>query len=198
MTNKIFDKIATPRLIIRPINLKDAEPYFLSEQTSYNDLLPHWSWVKTDKTVKDIEEFIDYAVKCNHQENPIEMYFSIYSLDNTFLGCIWFFEINWYVPHFEIAYWLDTRKSGNGYMSEAVNALTRTCFTLYKANRVQIKISSENRKSQALAERLNFNLEANMENYFYNFATNKINNGLLYACCNLDLLPTLNVTVNSS
>ncbi|WP_131783663.1 GNAT family N-acetyltransferase [Legionella gresilensis] len=193
---KIFSEINTPRFVIRPMQLIDAIPYFEAEQASLKELAPHWSWAKADKSTNDIQIFIEESMQVNEMENPPEMYFSIFSReDYKFLGTIWLFEINWFVPHFEIAYWLDTRETGHGYMSEAVNALTRACFILYGAKRIQIKIATYNQKSNALAKKLGFQLEGEMRNFFINFTTQQISNGNLYSCINLEVLPELDIKI---
>lgn len=82
-------------------------------------------------------------------------------------------------------------------MAETINALMRVRFDLYNAKRVQICVSTKNEKSRKIPEKLNFKLEGEMENYFINFTTHKVNNGLLYICCHSDSLPALKVTVHS-
>ncbi|MFO2992852.1 GNAT family N-acetyltransferase [Legionella pneumophila serogroup 1] len=195
MKTKIFTEINTPRLKIRPISLSDTELYFASEQASIKELEPHWSWVKEDKSVEDIKLFINEAIESNTRITPPEMYFAVFTKENKFLGTIWYFEINWFVPSFKIAYWLDTRSAGQGYMAEAVNALSRASFILYGANRVQIKIATYNQKSISLAKRLGFHLEGEMTNYFINFVSNKIYNGYLYACTTIEVLPDLDIEI---
>ncbi len=122
------------------------------------------------------------------------MFFGIFTKhDNTFCGCIWYAGINWFVPRFEVAYWQSSHQCGNGYMTEAVNALTRLTFILYKAKRVEIKIFINNKKSRALAERLRFKLEAIMKNYFIDFVTNEIVDGVVYASGDIKRLQKLNL-----
>ena len=193
---KMISSITSPRLIIRPIILDDAKSYFDAEMASVDELMPRWSWALTDKSVLDINEFIRYARECHGKEPPPEIYFSVISREtNRFLGVIWFFDINWFVPTFELAYWLDTRETGKGYITEAVNALTRACFDFYAAKRVQIKIASDNYKSKGIPARLNFKFECKMENYFFNHVTRKVTSGLLYSCCDKKLLPLMDVEI---
>lgn len=196
MKPKIISNIYTPRLLIRPIMIDDADAYFEAEQVSFKEISPHWSWVQIDKSVNDVKAFILDALECHKKELPVEMYFSIFSKEhNTFLGAIWFFEINWFVPTFEIAYWLDTREMNKGYMTEAVNALSQACFLFYNAKRVQIKISADNTRSIKVAKKLGFQLEGEMKNYFINFVTKRVINGLLFSCCDISILPTLTIDV---
>jgi len=193
---KIISNIETTRIFICPITIDDAGVYFKAGQASIKDLSPHWSWAQTDKSINDVRAFILDALESHKKEFPAEMYFSIFSKENNhFLGAIWLLEINWFVPSFEIAYWLDTREMGKGYMTEAINTLTQACFLFYNAKRIQIKISSDNTRSIRITKKLGFKLEGEMENYFINFMTKKVGNGLLFSCCDINVLPNLAISV---
>ena len=192
----MITSINTPRLTIRPIVLDDAESYFDAEMASVEELMPHWNWAKPDKTLTEIKEFIQYAEECHGKDHPPEIYFSVFLKEtNKFIGVAWFFEINWFVPAFEILYWLDTRETGKGYMSEAVSALTRACFDFYDAKRIQIKISSDNDNSKGIPKRLNFKFECEVENYFFNHVTKQVTSGIQYSCCSKELLPDMKLEV---
>lgn len=192
---KVPEKISTPRLLLRPLKMEDTDSYFEAEQASLKAMASYWSWA-IPKSVGVIKEFIEFSMGCHNDLSPQNMYLAIVEKkSNQFLGCIWCQAINWFVPKFEISYWLDTRKTGHGYMSEAVNALTRTIFDLYDAKRVELKIFANNQKSRAIPERLGFKLEATLENNFIDFVTKEIMDGALYACTNLKKMPDLSVQV---
>lgn len=194
--NQIFKQITTERLIIKPLTLEDASAYHAAEIASSEAMAPYWSWVDQNKPLSDIKNFLRDVENTHAQNKPSMMFFGIFTKHNrTFCGCIWYAGINWFVPKFEIAYWQENRQCGNGYMTEAVNALTRTTFKLYQAKRVDIKIFVNNKKSRALAERLGFKIEAIMGNYFIDFVTNEIVDGALYACCDMQQLPKLDLQV---
>jgi RimJ/RimL family protein N-acetyltransferase len=54
------------------------------------------------------------------------LFFSIFNRsDDQFIGDVYYGTIDWTVPYFAIGYWIDSRQSGKGYMTEAVNALAR-------------------------------------------------------------------------
>jgi len=193
---KLISNIETPRLILRPIALSDAEVYFEAEKASMKELLPYWSWAKFGRSINDIKKFIRNALEDHEKVRPAQLFFSVFSKKyNKFLGIIWFFEINWYVPYFEIDGWLDTRETGKGYMTEAINALSRACFLVNDAKRIQAKIFVNHNISKSILARLKFKQEGEMENYFYNFSTRKITNGLLYSCCSVENLPPLEIKV---
>lgn len=193
--NKILAKIMTPRLILRPLALNDVESYFEAEQASIKEMKSYWSWA-IPKSIDDIKDFIEFCIECHEPLSPQNMYFAILEKEsNQFLGCIWCQAINWFVPKFEISYWLDTRKTGNGYMSEAVNALSRTIFDVYHARRIEIKVFTTNPKSRAIPERLGFKLDAILENNFIDFVTSEIIDGALYSCVDIANLPELSLQI---
>lgn len=195
---KAFKSITTDRLIIRPLILSDAMAYHEAEISSYFDMAHYWSWVSQHKPLSEIEIFIKEAERYHQQENPSAMYFAVISRETgVFQGCVWYAGINWFVPKFEIAYWQDSRKGGLGYMSEAVNALSQLTFTLYDAKRIEIKIFVNNPKSRRLAERLGFRQEVVLENYFIDFLTQDIVNGVTYVCCDVKQLPKLNSSIRA-
>ncbi len=190
---KIFKTIETSRLIIRPLVLDDAKEYHEAELSSVNAMAPYWSWVDKNKTLSDIKDFLQDVENEHQQENPSSMYLGMFDKnDNRFLGCLWYVSINWFVPRFEIAYWQDVKACGNGYMTETVNALTRLTIKLYGAKRVEIKTFVNNPKSFNIPERLNFTKEARLENYFIDFVTQDILDGLMYTCCDCNQLPNIN------
>ncbi|MCZ8517735.1 GNAT family N-acetyltransferase [Paenibacillus filicis] len=47
-----------------------------------------------------------------------------------------------YRPKFEIGYWIDTRYSGNVYMTEAIQGITSYAFNELKARRIEIRCDS--------------------------------------------------------
>lgn len=193
---KAFKSITTDRLIIRPLILSDAKVYHEAELASYFDMTHYWSWVNQNKPLSEIEAFLKEAESSHQQQNPSAMYFAVISREaGVFQGCVWYAGINWFVPKFEIAYWQDSRKGGQGYMTEAVNALSQLTFTLYDAKRIDIKIFVDNQKSRALAERSGFKLEAVLENYFIDFVTQDIVDGVMYVCCDVNQLPKLNLSI---
>ncbi|WP_096190499.1 GNAT family N-acetyltransferase [Evansella halocellulosilytica] len=81
-----------------------------------------------------------------------------------FIGTSGLHRINWDVPKFEVGYWIDSRFSGNGYITEAVEGITQFAFHELKAKRIEICCDSKNTKSRAIPERLGFQLEGILRN----------------------------------
>jgi RimJ/RimL family protein N-acetyltransferase len=63
---------------------------------------------------------------------------------------------------FEIGYWVRTSATGNGYVTEAVAALTQAAFAWCGADRVEIRVDPENEPSLRVARRLGYVEEARL------------------------------------
>jgi ribosomal-protein-serine acetyltransferase len=80
------------------------------------------------------------------------------------IGNIGAFDFDWDVPSCEIGYWLGTRHTGQGYMTEAAGVLLRMLQTTLHARRVQIRTDGENTRSRRVAELAGFQLEGVLRN----------------------------------
>jgi RimJ/RimL family protein N-acetyltransferase len=76
-----------------------------------------------------------------------------------FIGGTGLHRFDWNVPRFEVGYWCRRADQGRGFVTEAVQALTRFAFDALRARRVEIRMSSANARSRAVAERCGFTLE---------------------------------------
>jgi RimJ/RimL family protein N-acetyltransferase len=188
------DKIETPRIILRLHKDTDAKAFLEAEKASRTELAPWFSWAKSE-TLEDVKGYFSYLNNTYNEPYPRQFHFFIFNKDtDKFIGSVNFFRVDWDIPYFYLAYWMDTREAGKGYMTEAVNALTRACFGIYNAKRVQISASIKNPKSLRIPEKLKYNLEGELRNYSFIFDTKEVTNSLMYACSNTDMLPDLDVT----
>jgi RimJ/RimL family protein N-acetyltransferase len=62
----------------------------------------------------------------------------------------------------EIGYWINVAHIGRGYATEAAAALVRVGFTIEKVKRIEIHTGPANVRSQAVARKLGFTLEATL------------------------------------
>jgi ribosomal-protein-serine acetyltransferase len=83
---------------------------------------------------------------------------------NDFIGTVSLQGIDWSIPKCEIGYWISTKFGGNGYMTEAVKALTDFGLKQLKFNRIEIRCESTNLKSRAIPEKLGYLLEGILRN----------------------------------
>ena len=71
-------------------------------------------------------------------------------------------RIDWRVPRFEIGYWVRTSHAGLGYITEAVNGITRFAFETLGAQRVEIRCDVQNVRSADVARRAGYTLEGTL------------------------------------
>jgi ribosomal-protein-serine acetyltransferase len=69
---------------------------------------------------------------------------------------------NWKVPSFEIGYWCRHSYQGQGYVTEAVNAIADFAFNRLNAKRVFIRCDSDNHASANVACRAGFEFEGTL------------------------------------
>jgi ribosomal-protein-serine acetyltransferase len=100
---------------------------------------------------------------------------------NQFVGSSGLHNPNWDVPKFEIGYWIATRYSGSGYMTEAVQGITNYAFSELKARRLEIRCDTQNLKSKAIPERLGYSLEGTLRNDDVSVGGSSLRDTCIYA-----------------
>ena len=73
-------------------------------------------------------------------------------------------RVDFNVPKIEIGYWVRKQFAGQGYVTEAVNAVTDFAFREFNANRVEIRMDDDNALSWKVAERCGFEMEGILRN----------------------------------
>jgi ribosomal-protein-serine acetyltransferase len=100
---------------------------------------------------------------------------------NTLVGSSGLHRINWEVPKFEIGYWVRARFAGQGYISEAVTAISDFAFETLGARRVEIRLDAQNERSEAIPRRLGFALEGRLRNEDRDHLTGELRDTLVFA-----------------
>ena len=93
---------------------------------------------------------------------------------NTIIGGSGLHRIDWSVPKFEIGYWLHSGYTGQGYMTEAVTAVTDFAFETLGAKRVEIRCNADNVRSAAVAQRVGYTYEGTLRNFERHHITNEL------------------------
>ncbi|MGG1674433.1 GNAT family N-acetyltransferase [Neobacillus sp. NRS-1170] len=156
--NDFPDEFSTERLVIRKPLPGDGQAVYEAMQASIEELKPWMPWAHREQTELDVEANMrDAHAKFLTRE---DLRLHLYDKETgKFIGSSGLHRINWDVPKFEIGYWIDSRYSGKGFITEAVEAITNFAFTELQAKRVEIRCDSKNVRSKAIAERLGFDLE---------------------------------------
>ena len=81
-----------------------------------------------------------------------------------YLGGTGLHRIQWEIPAFEIGYWIRKSEEGKGYVTEATRMLTDFAFGKLQANRVFLRVATENVRSLAIPPRVGFEPEGVLRN----------------------------------
>lgn len=82
--------------------------------------------------------------------------------DGAFVGQLYVGPVSWELPEFTVGYFGDQDYGGQGYITEAVRASLRLCFTHLKAHRVRLECDDTNGPSLRVAERCGFAREGHL------------------------------------
>jgi RimJ/RimL family protein N-acetyltransferase len=154
-------EIRTERLLLRAPRAGDGSLVFPQVKASLIELKQWMPWAKDDYAEKDAEE---WCRKSAANFLAREMFQFLIFHGESHIGNIGVFKFNWDVPSCEIGYWLDTRQTGNGFMTEAVHGVTRLAADTLKAARIQILTDESNSRSWRVAERCGYQLEGILHN----------------------------------
>jgi RimJ/RimL family protein N-acetyltransferase len=158
------ERIETERLELRAVTSGSGARTNAAVVASHAELARYMPWALVRPSVDDTEEWCRRAHAKFIQREQFHYHFYFKGSDD-FIGTVGVFNIQWDVPRGEIGYWLQTSHVGKGYMTEAVNALTRVCFEQLKFERVEIRCEDANERSAKVAERCGYQLEALLHRY---------------------------------
>ncbi|HVV67739.1 MAG TPA: GNAT family N-acetyltransferase [Gammaproteobacteria bacterium] len=187
--------IMTPRLLIRPSRVGDGTVVNAAILESFATLHQFMDWAKEKPTLEDSEEQVRIAAAnwiLKKNEEPWLQLFIFDRHSEQFIGATGFHSIDWEVPRVETGYWIRTSCQGQGYMTEAINAITQYAFKQLAVKRMAITCDSKNVRSKKIPERLGYHLEATLK--AHRIAINgKLSDTLVYACYDIKNLPSLSV-----
>jgi RimJ/RimL family protein N-acetyltransferase len=152
------EEFTTERLLIRKPLPGDGKAVYEAMQASLNELKPWMPWAHTNQSVQDVEANIRDSIAKFITREDLRLH--LFNKETgEFIGSSGLHRINWDIPKFEIGYWIDSRFTGRGYITESTDAITKFAFTELNAKRVEIRCDSKNIKSRAIPEKLGFTLE---------------------------------------
>ncbi len=153
------DQFESERLIIRAPRAGDGAPINAAIHESLAELRPWMPWADPAPTVEDTEIVMRRgAAHWLLRENmPMVLW---RKSDGLFVGGSGLHQLDWSVPRMEIGYWVRTSLAGQGYITEAVRAITQFAVEQLGARRIEIRCDADNVRSAAVAERAGYHLEA--------------------------------------
>lgn len=158
--------IETERLVLRPPRAGDgamlhaAIAESLAELRRYLASLP---WVAGEQTIDSAEAWCRNA-EANFLARRDLPFLVLERTSGEVVGATGLHRTVWSTPKTEIGYWGRVSRARNGFIREAVTALTRYAFAHLRAVRIEIVTDEENAPSRRLAERCGFVLEGVLRN----------------------------------
>ncbi|MEI8199454.1 MAG: GNAT family N-acetyltransferase [Eubacteriales bacterium] len=149
-----FHDIKTDRLLIRTLEMKDKDAFFLYR--SLPEIYKYQSW--RPSRIEEIEEFIDknVAVRPNTPDTWLQAAVCLH--DGQMIGDIGIHFVD--EDQIEIGYTLSPEHQGNGYALEAVKAVINFAFSEWKKHRITASVDPDNIQSIKLLEKIGFRKEA--------------------------------------
>ena len=157
------ERIETPRLVLRPPRAGDGPAVNEGVLETIEQLQMWMPWSRPTPTVEQSEAWCrkGQANFLARTDLPILL---LDKETGAFVGGSGLHAIDWTVPRFEIGYWVRRRCTGQGYVTEAVHGITAMAFDALNAERVEIRMDDNNRRSWRVAERTGFQLEGIIRN----------------------------------
>lgn len=184
--------IETDRLILREPRAGDGAAVTAAKMETWSDLT-HWmNWAKDSPPSPEKDEIFMRQASADFIRRTDLM---LVGIERTSLLPVVFtglHRIDWHRREFEIGYWARKSAQGKGYVTEAVNALTRFAFDVLSARKVVIIHAEGNHASGAVAQRLGFSLET-LEHYGISLPNGDVVDQYKYARFNTEGLPPINV-----
>lgn len=191
--------LETKRLKLIPPREKDVLPSYAALMASVREVGPWFSWAHKNLTLEQhrshIRECMVAALDIHAHDH---LSFLVWDLEHDhMLGECWYKVRDWSVPYVTIAYWFNSRYTGQGYATEAIAEMVRFAFNGLKAKHVELDVSEQNTRSLRLAERLGFAFDRWLNNHAKNFVTNEIKSSALFSMTDISQLKELMVESQS-
>jgi len=157
------DSFDTERLTIRAPRPGDGAQVAEALRESIAELRAWMPFARDEPTVEGNEAWVRQAAANWIARKDLPMLLFLKG-GGTLVGSSGLHRFDWDIGKFEIGYWVRTKFAGQGYISEAVDGISRFAFAHLKANRVEIRCDVNNVRSAAVARRCGFRLEGILRN----------------------------------
>lgn len=162
--------LESERLLMRPVRLSDT-PFFYESAHASHEALQQWqSWAR-DLSLESLHEHVRKGVfDWQHARGPSFPMVLILKESGQMIGgggynC----HTDVLAGVYELNYWCDSRFGGHGYITEAAALLARYALEVLNAKEVAISIKKANVKSQAVAQRLNFRFQKEVQGEYFDW-----------------------------
>jgi RimJ/RimL family protein N-acetyltransferase len=152
------EQFESKRLLIRAPQWGDGAIVNEAVKESIEQLRPWMPWAQSVPSLEESEAGIRRS-RLQFLERKDLRLLLLSKETGQLIGCSGLHRIHWPSRRFEIGYWVRTSCEKQGYIAEAVEAITGFAVQELQANRVEIRCDSRNERSARIAERLGFKME---------------------------------------
>ena len=160
---RLISSVETARLILRAPSAVDAPLVNAAICESFADLHVWMKWADKPPLPEETRARAIRAAGRFQTGEDFPLWGFLKGSEAFVLVCA-LHPLDWDVPKFEIGYWCRTTAQGKGYVTEAVQALTRVGFEQLGAERLEIRCDPRNIRSSRVAIRAGYVLEAELKN----------------------------------
>ncbi|MCY9698313.1 GNAT family N-acetyltransferase [Paenibacillus alginolyticus] len=159
----IPESFESKRLLIRAPLWEDGLRVNEAVKESIEELRPWMPWAGNIPTIEESELSIRRS-RLQFLDRTDLRLLLILKETGQLIGSSGLHRIDWQSRKFEIGYWVRTSFGNQGYITEAVEAITNYAVHELQANRIEIRCDGRNARSSRVAERLGFTLEGILRN----------------------------------
>ncbi|MWC27654.1 GNAT family N-acetyltransferase [Paenibacillus sp. MMS18-CY102] len=159
----IPERFESKRLVIRAPLWGDGAAVNNAVVESIEELRPWMPWAQALPTLEESESSIRRSRLQFLERSDLRLLLFLKETGQ-YIGGSGLHRIDWQARKFEIGYWVSTSFGKQGYITEAVDAITDYAIQALQANRIEIRCDSLNQSSARIAERLGFALEGILRN----------------------------------
>ena len=160
---QIPDTVQTPRLLLRAPRKTDGPAMHQAVAASLPELKRWMVWAQ--QPLDEAGYTSNMAAAAETFAERTELRYLIWDAGGReLLGSTGFHALNWQVPKGEIGYWVHSEHAGQGYASEATQALTGFGFGVLGLRRIEIRCDALNEASAHIARKLGYGLDARLVN----------------------------------
>lgn len=159
----IPESFESKRLLIRASLWEDGVRVNEAVKESIEELRPWMPWAGNIPTIEESELSIRRS-RLQFLDRTDLRLLLILKETGQLIGSSGLHRIDWQSRKFEIGYWVRTSFGNQGYITEAVEAITNYAVHELQANRIEIRCDGRNTRSSRVAERLGFTLEGILRN----------------------------------
>jgi RimJ/RimL family protein N-acetyltransferase len=152
------ESFETERLLIRAPLWNDGQMVNQAVKESMEQLRPWMPWAQQMPSVEESEAGVRTARLKFLERSDLRLNLLL-KATGEFIGGSGLHRIDWKARRFEIGYWVRTSCEGRGYITEAVEGITKFAINNLQAHRIEIRCDSLNVRSAKVAQRLGFTLE---------------------------------------